>query len=66
MTNGNGSPFENGAPPQLNVLAPLPVVLRWREIVKNNNGPAWAVLEKAMDALAAQSGDGPERAEGDR
>lgn len=51
---------------QLNVLAPLPVVLRWREIVKNNNGPAWAVLEKAMDALAAQAGDGRDRGEGDR
>jgi len=40
---------------QLNVLAPLPVLLRWRELVKGTDAPAWTILEKAMDALAAQS-----------
>ena len=40
---------------QLNVLAPVPIVLRWRELVKGIDAPAWAVLEKAMDALIAQS-----------
>ncbi|MHB8285663.1 MAG: hypothetical protein ACYDD1_13415 [Caulobacteraceae bacterium] len=39
---------------QLNMLAPLPVVMRWRELVKGSDAPAWAILEKAMDALAAQ------------
>ncbi len=42
---------------QLNVLAPVPVVLRWRELVKGLDTPAWAVLEKAMDALSAQAGE---------
>jgi len=41
---------------QLNVLAPLPVVLRWRDLLKGHDGPAWALLEKAMDALEAGAG----------
>lgn len=51
---------------QLNVLAPLPVVLRWREIIKQNNGPAWVVLEKALDALEAQTSGEPGRTRGDQ
>ena len=47
---------------QLNLLAPVPVVLRWRELVAASKGrPAWAVLEQAMEALEASSaavGDG--------
>lgn len=39
---------------QLNLLAPLPVVLRWRELTKSENEPAWVLLERAMDALEAQ------------
>jgi hypothetical protein len=39
---------------QLNLLAPVPVVLRWRQLVAGANGrPAWEVLEQAMDALEA-------------
>ncbi|MBS0363384.1 MAG: hypothetical protein JSR98_18565 [Proteobacteria bacterium] len=41
---------------QLNLLAPLPVVLRWRELTKGENEPAWVLLERAMDALEAQGG----------
>jgi hypothetical protein len=41
---------------QLNLLAPVPVVLRWRELVAASKGrPAWAVLEQAMEALEASS-----------
>jgi hypothetical protein len=41
---------------QLNVLAPVPVVLRWRQLVAASNGrPAWEVLEQAMEALEAAS-----------
>jgi hypothetical protein len=42
---------------QLNVLAPLPVLIRWRELVKGADAPAWTILEKAMDALAAQNAE---------
>lgn len=39
---------------QLNMLAPVPVVMRWRELVAGANGrPAWEILEQAMDALEA-------------
>ena len=42
---------------QLNLLAPVPVVLRWRELVAASKGrPAWAVLEQAMEALEAATG----------
>lgn len=42
---------------QLNLLAPVPVVLRWRQLVAGANGrPAWEVLEQAMDALEAAQG----------
>jgi hypothetical protein len=41
---------------QLNLLAPVPVVLRWRELVAASNGrPAWEILERAMEALEASS-----------
>jgi hypothetical protein len=41
---------------QLNLLAPVPVVLRWRELVAASNGrPAWEILERAMEALEATS-----------
>jgi hypothetical protein len=48
---------------QLNVLAPLPVAMRWREMMKSQNAPAWVLLEEAMDALAAQRAD-PTRSRG--
>ncbi|HEX4181992.1 MAG TPA: hypothetical protein VHY34_01905 [Caulobacteraceae bacterium] len=41
---------------QLNLLAPVPVVLRWRQLVKEASVPAWEVLERAMEALEATSG----------
>ncbi len=42
---------------QLNLLAPVPVVLRWRELVAASKGrPAWEVLEQAMAALEATTG----------
>uniref|UniRef100_B0T9B4 Uncharacterized protein n=1 Tax=Caulobacter sp. (strain K31) TaxID=366602 RepID=B0T9B4_CAUSK len=41
---------------QLNLLAPVPVALRWRTLVKAAGDlPAWEVLEQAMDALDAQA-----------
>ena len=40
---------------QLNLLAPVPVVLRWRQLVKDAGVPAWEVLERAMEALEAQA-----------
>ena len=44
---------------QLNLLAPVPVVLRWRQLVASANGrPAWEILERAMEALEATSGAG--------
>jgi hypothetical protein len=46
---------------QLNLLAPVPVVLRWRQLVKDASVPAWEVLERAMEALEAQSGTGASR-----
>jgi hypothetical protein len=48
---------------QLNVLAPLPIVMRWRELVRGADAPAWSILEQAMDALASQSTT-PRRGEG--
>lgn len=36
---------------QLNMLAPVPIVLRWRQMVQERQLPAWEVLEAAMDAL---------------
>jgi hypothetical protein len=38
---------------QLNMLAPVPVVLRWRKLLAATPAPAWEVLEAAMDALEA-------------
>ena len=46
---------------QLNLLAPVPVVLRWRQLVKDASVPAWEVLERAMEALEATSGSGAAR-----
>lgn len=41
---------------QLNMLAPVPVVMRWRGLVKQAGDlPAWEILERAMDALEAQA-----------
>jgi hypothetical protein len=40
---------------QLNMLAPVPVVMRWRKLVRETNAPAWEILEQAMDALEAKS-----------
>ena len=39
---------------QLNMLAPVPVVLRWRKLVQDAGLPAWEVLERAIEALDAQ------------
>jgi hypothetical protein len=42
---------------QLNMLAPVPVVMRWRGLVRQAGDlPAWEILERAMDALEAQAG----------
>lgn len=43
---------------QLNLLAPVPVVLRWRRLVKDASVPAWEVLERAMEALEASMASG--------
>ena len=44
---------------QLNMLAPVPIVLRWRKLVTASQVPAWELLEAAMDALeTAQSKKG--------
>jgi hypothetical protein len=48
---------------QLNMLAPVPVVLRWREMVRQGGDlPAWEILERAMDALEAQARAGKGKA----
>jgi len=36
---------------QLNMLAPVPIVLRWRRLVTDRKLPAWETLEAAMEAL---------------
>lgn len=42
---------------QLNMLAPVPIVLRWRKLVTERQVPAWETLEAAMELLeTAQSG----------
>jgi hypothetical protein len=38
---------------QLNMLAPVPIVLRWRKLVTDRHLPAWETLEAAMEALEA-------------
>ena len=43
---------------QINMLVPVPVVVRWRELCKAEGGPAWALFERALDALEAQSKGG--------
>lgn len=41
---------------QLNMLAPVPVVMRWRSLMRDAGDlPAWEVLEQAMDALEAKT-----------
>jgi F420-dependent methylenetetrahydromethanopterin dehydrogenase len=48
---------------QLNMLAPVPVVLRWRDLVRQGGDlPAWEILERAMDALEAQARAGKGKA----
>ena len=39
---------------QLNMLAPVPIVLRWRALVQGRQLPAWEILEAAMNALEDQ------------
>lgn len=39
---------------QLNMLAPVPIVLRWRSLVQGRQLPAWEILEAAMNALEDQ------------
>lgn len=36
---------------QLNMLVPVPVLLRWRELCRTAGTPAWEVLERAIEAL---------------
>lgn len=38
---------------QLNMLAPVPIVLRWRRLVTERQVPAWETLEAAMELLEA-------------
>ena len=40
---------------QVNMLAPVPITLRWRALVQARQVPAWEILEAAMDALEAQA-----------
>ena len=40
---------------QLNMLVPVPVFLRWRKLVIEQQLPAWEVLEAALAALETQS-----------
>lgn len=41
---------------QLNMLAPVPVVMRWRNLIRDAGDlPAWEVLEQAMDALEGKA-----------
>ena len=40
---------------QLNMLAPVPVALRWRALVQARQVPAWEILDAAMNALEARS-----------
>jgi len=44
---------------QLNMLAPVPIVLRWRKLVNDRKLPAWETLEAAMEAL--ETGQGADR-----
>ena len=47
---------------QLNMLAPLPIALRWRALVQTHQVPAWEILDAAMDALEAAGVDPAARA----
>ena len=47
---------------QLNMLAPVPIVLRWRTLVQTHQVPAWEILDAAMDALEASGVDPSARA----
>ena len=47
---------------QLNMLAPVPIALRWRALVQTHQVPAWEILEAAMDALEASGADPAARA----
>ena len=40
---------------QLNMLVPVPVFLRWRALVQNQQIPAWEVLEAALNILETKS-----------
>lgn len=42
---------------QLNMLAPVPIALRWRAIVQARQVPAWEILEAAMNALEATNAE---------
>lgn len=43
---------------QINMLCPVPVVVRWRDLCKTADGPAWVLFERALDALEAQTKGG--------
>ena len=40
---------------QLNMLVPVPVFLRWRKLVIEQQLPAWEVLESALSILESQA-----------
>jgi hypothetical protein len=49
---------------QLNMLAPVPIVLRWRKLVAERQVPAWETLEAAIEALEAIQRASPQAAAG--
>jgi hypothetical protein len=63
---GREDRFPDSERAQVNVLAPVPVVLRWRELLKSRPGPAWEVLEEAMDAMEALAAQAERDASGGR
>lgn len=47
--------YPNTERAQVNMLVPVPVLVRWRELCKSESGPAWAVFERAIEALEGQA-----------
>jgi hypothetical protein len=48
--------FAGEARGQLNILAPAPIILAWRQLVQDSGAPQWELIEEAVKLLREQRG----------
>ena len=48
--------FAGEARGQLNILAPAPIILAWRQLVQETGAPQWELIEEAEKLIRARRG----------